>query len=160
MQILWKTVKYLNIWHHNSTNKQLQHFFITHGNIITFLFWVLWTCLATSIKNNNVNLQKLWCLPARKKWTPSLTSYLGCYFQYCENAWSYPWWVLSPCRKLWCLKFWNWLVGNADVYLDGQKSISSLTSFLRYCKDIANLLFWEVWECLTISIKNHSINML
>ena len=28
-----------------------------------------------------------------------------------------------------------------------------------YCKDIANLLFWELWECWTIPIKNHSINL-
>ena len=28
-----------------------------------------------------------------------------------------------------------------------------LTSFLRYCQDIAaNLFFWELWACLTIPI--------
>ena len=37
----------------------------------------------------------------------------------------------STCRKF-------------DVYL---------TSFLRYCKGITNLLFWELLECLTIPIK-------
>ena len=42
-------------------------------------------------------------------------------------------------RKLWCLSACK-------------KSISS-TSFLRYCKDIANSLFWDFWECLTIPIK-------
>ena len=42
-------------------------------------------------------------------------------------------------RKLWCLSAYK-------------KSTSSLTYFLRYCKDIANLLFWELWECLAISI--------
>ena len=30
--------------------------------------------------------------------------------------------------------------------------------FLRYRKDIANLLLWELWEHLTITIKNHSID--
>ena len=30
--------------------------------------------------------------------------------------------------------------------------------FLRYRKDIANLLLWELWERLTITIKNHSID--
>ena len=49
------------------------------------------------------------------------------------------------CGKLWCLSACK-------------KSTSSLTSFLRYCKNIANLLFWKFWECLTIPIKNHSIN--
>ena len=49
------------------------------------------------------------------------------------------------CGKLWCL-------------CACKKSTSSLTSFLRYCKNIANLLFSKLWECLTIPIKNHSIN--
>ena len=31
--------------------------------------------------------------------------------------------------------------------------------FLGYCKDIASLLFWELWERLTIPIKNDSINL-
>ena len=46
----------------------------------------------------------------------------------------------STCRKLWCLSTYK-------------KSTSSLTYFLRYCKNIANLLFWELWECLTIPVK-------
>ena len=41
----------------------------------------------------------------------------------------------STCRKLWSSSAC-------------QKSTSSLTYYLRYCKDIANLLFWELWECL------------
>ena len=44
--------------------------------------------------------------------------------------------------------------------LSGLKnSTSPLTSTWRYCRDIANLLFWKVWEYLTIPIKNHSINL-
>ena len=46
----------------------------------------------------------------------------------------------STCRNFWCLS-------------SCKKSTSSLTSFLRYWKDIANLLFWELREYLTISIK-------
>ena len=77
----------------------------------------------------------------------------NCYFEYFENAWSCPSiMVISTCRmidtkvlkstyiKLWCL-------------CTCKKLTSSITSFLRYCKDIANLLFWELWECLTIPIK-------
>ena len=30
---------------------------------------------------------------------------------------------------------------------------------MRYCKNIANLLFCELWECLTIPIKNHNIKL-
>ena len=44
----------------------------------------------------------------------------------------------SNCRKLWSLC---------------KKSTSSLTSFLKYSKDIENLLFWQFWECLSISIR-------
>ena len=44
------------------------------------------------------------------------------------------------CRLLWCLSACK-------------KSFSSLTSFLTYCKDTTNLLFWELWKCLTIPIK-------
>ena len=50
------------------------------------------------------------------------------------------------CRKLWHLSA-------------SKKWTSYLTSFLRYCKDIGNLLLWELWECLTIFIRNHSINL-
>ena len=46
----------------------------------------------------------------------------------------------SICRKLWRLSAC-------------QKSTSSLASFWRYRKDIENLLFWELWECLIIPIK-------
>ena len=57
--------------------------------------------------------------------------------------------IVPPCRKLWCPKCWNQL-----WYFSGcKKSTSFLTSCLRYCQEIANFLFCEVWKCLTISIK-------
>ena len=52
----------------------------------------------------------------------------------------------SICGKFWCLS-------------SCKKSTSSLTSFLRYCKGTAKLLFWELWECLTTLIKNHRISL-
>ena len=71
-----------------------------------------------------------------------------CYFEYFENAWSCPSiMIVSPCRKMWCPKCWNQRVGNFTVYLHAKDQFH-LISFLRYCKDIANLLFWELWECL------------
>ena len=51
------------------------------------------------------------------------------------------------------------LVRKIDVYLHAKKSTSFLFSFLRYCKDITNSLFCELWECLTIHIKNHSTRL-
>ena len=57
------------------------------------------------------------------------------------------------------------LVGNFDaqsVEINLQKTLMFIymqkinfifNLFLRYFKDIANLLFWKLWECLTIPIK-------
>ena len=57
------------------------------------------------------------------------------------------------------------LVGNFDaqsVEINLQKTLMFIymqkinfifNLFLRYFKDIANLLFWKLWECLTIYIK-------
>ena len=41
----------------------------------------------------------------------------------------------STCRKFWGLSACK-------------NSTSSVTSFLRYCQDIVNLLFWKLWQCL------------
>ena len=65
-----------------------------------------------------------------------------CYFEYFENAWSCPSiMIVSPCRKLWCPKCWNQLVGNFDVYLHTKKLISLFTFSLRYCK-LVILVLW------------------
>ena len=68
--------------------------------------------------------------------------------EYFDNVWSCPLLMIvstlgdfpkvlkSTCRKL--------------MFICTQKLTSSLTSLLRYWKDIANLLFWELWECMNI----------
>ena len=33
-------------------------------------------------------------------------------------------------------------------HVGSKQSPSSLTPFLRYCKDIGKLLFWVLWACL------------
>ena len=77
----WTSIKYLNDLHHNRTQKQLQYFFLIYcRNIANFLFQILWTCQAISIKNDYANFYKLWYLSACKKWTPFLTSFL----RYCK----------------------------------------------------------------------------
>ena len=64
----WTSIKYLNVLHHNRTQMQLQYCFLIYWkNITNFLFWILWTDLATFIKNDNANFWKLWCLSACKK---------------------------------------------------------------------------------------------
>ena len=50
----------------------------------------------------------------------------------------------KPECQLWCLSACK-------------KWTPSLTSFLRYCKDIADLLLWVLWECLIMSINNDSV---
>ena len=40
------------------------------------------------------------------------------------------------------------------MFITWKKSTSSLVYFLRCCKHIANLLFSELWECLTIPSKS------
>ena len=59
-----------------------------------------------------------------------------CYFGNFGNAWPSPSkMIVSICRKFPCSYRCN-------------KSTSSLTFFLRYCKEIENLLFWVIWACL------------
>ena len=48
--------------------------------------------------------------------------------------------IVSIWRNFWCLSA-------------GKKSISSFTFSLRYYKNIANLLFWVLWVCLTLHIQ-------
>ena len=99
------------------------------NNTTNFLFWVLWTCLVTSIKNNNANLQKRWCLSACKQWPPSLT----CYFEYSENAWSCPSiMVVSPCKKFrfsWKKKLCKFL--SIPIIYHRAKNQKKLTTYSR-----------------------------
>ena len=37
---------------------------------------------------------------------------------------------------------------------------SFLSSFLRYCEDITNLLFWVLWKYLSMANKNHGISFV
>ena len=41
----------------------------------------------------------------------------------------------------------------------GKKSTSSFVFTLRYCKDIVNLLFWVLWECLAMHTQSDTINL-
>ena len=77
----------------------------------------------------------------------------SCYFEYFSNNDSItmyetliPKMLKSTCWKLWCLSACK-------------NSTSSSASFLRYFKNIANLLLCELWECSTILIKNPSRNL-
>ena len=54
--------------------------------------------------------------------------------------------ILSACRKRWCLS-------------SCKKSYLSLTSFLKYYKDIANLLFLVFWVCFALPNINDSTTL-
>ena len=59
-----------------------------------------------------------------------------CYFGKFGNAWQFPSKIIvSICRKRSCLYVCN-------------RSTRSLTCFLKYCKEIANLLLWVICACL------------
>ena len=74
-----------------------------------------------------------------------------CYFEVFENSRSWPSIVIvSPSRNLWCPKCWKQVLGNFHVCLHAK---SQLHLFLRCCKDIASLIFWELCQYLTISNK-------
>ena len=94
-----------------------------------YLFCVLWTCLATCIKNDNANLWKRWCLSACKKWTlfffwVVVKILKTCYFDYFENTWSWPsTTIVPPCRTLWYPKCWNQFAGNFDVYMHAKNEL-------------------------------------
>ena len=49
----WTPLKYLNALHHHKKKKFCN---TLCKSITNFIFWVLWTYLVTSIKNNNPNL--------------------------------------------------------------------------------------------------------
>ena len=101
----------------------------------SWIFWVFWKCLTFSIKKDNTNLYKLWCLSAYKKWSTFLTSFLR-YFKNIANLLLWVLWeCLSPCSKLWCPNWWNQLVGNFDVYLHAKKL------HLQF-------LFWDIVKAL------------
>ena len=68
------------------------------------------------------------------------------YFGYFGHVWPLPpKSILPTCR-------------NFHIY--HVKNDPFLTSFLRHCKDIANLLLWVIWEFLIIPINNDNINLV
>ena len=54
--------------------------------------------------------------------------------------------ILSIWRNLWCLS-------------ESKKPTSFFPFSLRYCKDIANLLFWVLWESLLTHTQNDISNL-
>ena len=143
---------------------ELSSFLRYYKDIENLLLLVLWECLIMPINSDSINLQqtlKPEVFICNQKMDSLLFWHIAkilktCYFECFENAWSCPSiMIVSPCRKLWysvlkstCRELWRLSAC--------KKWTSSLTYFLKYCKDIANLLFYEFWERLSIPIKNNS----
>ena len=130
-------------------------------DLANLLFWVMQTCLAMPSRLIGSTCTKVWCLSACKKnqlhssvlfWDTNIfklpilgtlgISFLHpflrykklqiSYFGYFRHIWLWPVkMTLSACRKLW--------------FSSCKKSYLSLISFLKYYKDIANLLFLVLW---------------
>ena len=70
-----------------------------------------------------------------------------CHFGYFGHVWlRLPKTMVPGWRKRWCS-------------FSCKKSNSSFIVFLKYCYDIASLLFWILWTCLATPTKNNSINL-
>ena len=81
-------------------------------------------------------------------------------FEHFENGWSCPsMMIVSPYRTLFCPMWWNKLVGNFDVCLQAKIYFMPNFFFQMLCKDIANLLLWELWKWMTNPIKYPRINL-
>ena len=70
------------------------------------------------------------------------------YFGYFRHLWP----LLSKRIITTCRKF--------DVYQHAKNDLHSCLLFSRYCKDIANLLLWIIWECWIMPINNNNINLV
>ena len=124
--------------HHNRTQSSCSTFFLRYcKNNTNFLFWVLWTCMATSItimpicRNFDIYLHVKYCKLVMLSNLRML-----------DHTHQMPKVLKLTCRKLWCLS-------------TCKKSTLSLTSFLRYCKDLQTcyfVYFEHVWVCTTKAI--------
>ena len=66
------------------------------------------------------------------------------YFQYFENAWSCPSVItVSSCRKLWCPKCWNQLVGNLDVSLHAKNQLHIWKNVFACLFSVHNTIMME-----------------
>ena len=127
-------------------------------------FSLLWTCLATFIKSR-------WL--TQKIETSTHSSFQG----YCKDianlllwvlwecliititmSFTFSWSCLSHCRKYWCPKWWNQLLGNFDVYLP-QKSQLHLYLFRDIVKTLQTWFFGNFGNAWPYPSKNLIINL-
>ena len=91
--------------------------------------------------------------PCRKLWCPKCWNQLAGNFDiYMHAKNQLPFWDIVKTWQSCCLgNFVNgWLSPSKIIVSISRKFLTSLlTFFLRYCKEIANLLFWVIGACLS-----------
>ena len=118
------------------------------------LFWVIWAGLAMPTRINYITSWNIFIFICMQKMNFISTFFfeiLQRYYKlpigYFGHVWLWPVKTrILPCRKFWCLS-------------SCKKSYLSLIFFLKYYRDIANLVFWVLWECLVAPTKGNSTNL-
>ena len=126
------------------------------SDIANLLLWVLWERLMMLINNDSITLQET-LMPQNVEINLSETMMFSC-MQKINFISNFFFWNIVNTLNLLFLKLWKCLIIPSKIMVSicrklwcwsiFKKSTSSLTSFLRYCKEIANLLFWVIWACL------------
>ena len=123
-------------------------FFLTMSQRYCKITRAIWACLVKPIKNDAINLEKTFRFISMQNHTTQL--FIEILQRYCIIV------ILSilgvPCYTH------HQCIENFDGNLH-KTSISSLTSFLRYHKDFANLLFSVTWVCLVLPTKINRIKL-
>ena len=78
------------------------------ANTYSFLFWVLWECLAMHTQNDSITYRKLQHLSACLKYTSSCTSFLRYYILKNPSIWlaNTAFWPITPESEFY--QMWNW----------------------------------------------------
>ena len=109
---------------------------------------VLWAPQVKHFKNNTVNLQKILFISMQN--INFITQFfLEILQRHCILVILSTLGMAGHTHKKWQYRFME----NCDGHLH-KKSTSYLTSFLRYCRDFANLSFWVIWAGLAVTSKN------
>ena len=128
-------------------------FLIDCKNITNFLFLVLWTYLATFIKNSNPKFYKLWCLSACKKYTPFLTFFWDvvkileiCSIEYIENFFFMK--LQKTESKLKVYSEWKYILQKvSEVTIPIANKYGKLKVWIKasFCRNVNAINIWNIY---------------
>ena len=112
--------------------------------------------LATPVKSDSINLWKTLMFPCMQQINciPNFVLEISKILQIFLGT------LDRPGQKYKSNKRQYQLAENFDVYLHAKNQLHGSLFFLRHCKDIAQLLFTVVQECLAAPIRNDNTNFL